>query len=204
MLANWNHGYGGDHFGIHYEDAPVGIGYSIGFQFTVVPTDIGDESAVKFDITRQAEGKIWGLNLILPTVEPPLDPVPVDLYADLSFPTGDKANDNVDATVDQPVADRDNDNTPTNDHIYSIDSPGRPSRDADEEEYIFRANFREFVRVKFDGQQPTGDVLSGSRCSPKKDWHVQIHAINDNGTHKQNSNKPNDVAVGHIEIGEEP
>lgn len=127
-------------------------------------------------------------------------PVPVSLDEDEPFPSGDKANDNVEA----PNADQDNDNTPTNDHIYSIDSPGRGNREADAEEYIFRANFREFVRVKVDGQQPTGNVLSGSRCSDKKDWHLRIHAINDNGTYKQNPDKPNDVDVGHIEIGEEP
>lgn len=204
ILGNWNNNYGGDHFGIHFEDAPVGIAYNIGFQFTLLPTGIGAESIVKFDVTRQAEVRIWGLNLILPSVVPPPDPVPQLTYGNESFPFGDKANDNVDATADQPVADRDNDNTPTNDHIYSIDAPGRGTRIANEEEYIFRANFREFVRVKFDGQKPTGNILSGSRCSPKKDWHLRIHAINDNGTHKQNTNKPNDVDIEHIEVGEEP
>ena len=201
MLANWNHGYGGDHFGIHYEDAPVGIGYSIGFQFTVFPTDIGDESSIKFDVTRQAEAKIWRLYPFPPPdIDPPPEPVPVEEPQEIFFPDGDMANDN----VDQPVADRDNDNTPTNDHIHSMDSPGRGTREADAEEYIFRANFCEFVRVKVDGQQPTGNVLFGSRCSPKKNWHLRIHAINDNGTFKQNTNKPNDVDVEHIEIGEEP
>jgi hypothetical protein len=168
----------------------VGISYNIGFQFTVFPSQIGNEANVKFDVTRQAEGKIWSLN-----TQPPK----VRLEGEKTFPNGDLANDNVE---DGP--DRDNDNTPTNNHLYSIDGPGIPTIITTDEEFIFRANFHEYVRVKIDGQQPTGNVLSGSRCSLKTPWHVRISAINSNGTYEQNSAKPNDVTEGHIAIPNQP
>jgi hypothetical protein len=192
IINNWNLNYGGGPFGIHYDNAPVGIGYTIGFQFTVLPTGIGNENMVKFDVTRQLEGKIWTLNRIL-------IPIAVQLEFDESFPSGDLANDNVNIGPD-----RDNDNTPTNDHLYSIDSPGRPTRVSDAAEYIFRVNFREYVRVQFNGQQPTGNVLAGSRCSAKKDWRCRISARNVNGFYQQNSSKPNDVTAGHVAIPNQP
>jgi hypothetical protein len=87
----------------------------------------------------------------------------------LEFPPGDLANDDDDEN-------RDNDVIPLNGHIYSIDAPGVPIQTINnlltlDDEFIKRSQFHEFVRVRFDGERPSGDTLSGSRCSHKWRWH---------------------------------
>jgi hypothetical protein len=77
-------------------------------------------------------------------------------------------------------------NTKTNDHVYQIDGPGLTfvfTHDF----YVYRANFREFVRFKF-GPDLTfamqsaivdGRIIAnvdGSRGSSREPWHLSMYA----------------------------
>lgn len=68
-------------------------------------------------------------------------------------------------------------------------------------------NAREYVRVSFDGTQPSGDTDQGSRCSPKKDWHMlmwieKILFGPEGGTWREKAGKPNEVDTEVIQLDE--
>ncbi len=74
-----------------------------------------------------------------------------------------------------------------------------------------RANFAEFVRVRLDGQKPSGDETNGSRGSGKYLWHVRHWFVKNAQTGKferDSGDAPesgtNDSAPGHITIGTAP
>jgi len=149
------------------------------FVFTVNPPGIGLER-VEFDISRSAGTKSWrhmpngkieeltASNFDLPTIT-----------------TFDRSNDD--------RFNRDEDNTPKNDHIYSLDAPSvgvqvlNPVVDGNlsggRARLTKRQNSAEFVRVKFDGSgfnhnpvRPAhnkGDI-QGSRASELVVWHAWI------------------------------
>jgi hypothetical protein len=90
---------------------------------------------------------------------------------------------------------RDRDNTPKNDHIYSIDGPSAifPNLIASKADFVtYRASFRDFVRFKFGidprtnalqkftlgGTPQTGFIptLEGSRGCNLDDWHITFYA----------------------------
>jgi hypothetical protein len=92
-----------------------------------------------------------------------------------------------------------NDDTSNNDesdavlaggHMFSIDNPRTDTLDVPPAlffQYWYYRNFREFVRVRLDGQRPIGyDInripngldpffIDGSQSSSKAPWHSRIH-----------------------------
>jgi hypothetical protein len=57
-------------------------------------------------------------------------------------------------------------------NFYSTDAPGRTSRRALSAYGVAaKANFEEWLRVRFDGVRPEGNTVAGSRMSPFKLWH---------------------------------
>ena len=101
-------------------------------------------------------------------------------------------------------------NTPTNNHIYSRDMPGRGDDTADTEGFDMRFNMYEFVRVKLDGVafNYNNGVVEGSRCSAKVAWRSRMElvrdpttavTIDDVTTYKWKRNLPakNGIVLGH-------
>ena len=151
-------------------------------EFTIHPSGIRslvDRGRVIFDITRQKESKGW-----------------TDGVQDLSedFPDGDEIPN------DDSVQ-NDEDNHPTNDHIYSVDFPGF-FLPPEANERVHRMNAYEFVRVRFDGQQfqNQNGVVEGSRCSNKVPWRSRIRARRDpkSGNIQRVNVRPDD---NQIEVG---
>jgi hypothetical protein len=103
------------------------------------------------------------------------------------------------------------DSTPQKDHLYSLDFPGPffPQSYADKDQYVIRFNFREFVRVKFDGQ-PFGNQngsIEGSRASDRIDWRSRIDLIDpylSTQWARNNSQPPgeveNEIDLGHKDL----
>lgn len=176
--------YGGK-FGKQLANPPVNVQYAMGMEFTVFPNGIGAEPGVKFDVTRQIEFHDWII-----------DKTSVSDLGSETFPAGDKANDD--------KGQSDEDNSPQNNHVYSIDGPGIGIK-AQYDEFISRNNFKEYVRVRLDGAQPAGDTLDGSRCSDKAPWHARFGLTKGaDGKWQENPARPNDVDQTHIIIGNAP
>jgi hypothetical protein len=144
------------HLGLYIAPFPVAVHNAMEMEFTVFPAGIGSEAAVRFDVTRQVKSRAWLID-----VGVPFGPSVVD------FPTGGDADEkpNDDTYVD------DEDNEPTNNHIYSIDAPGYWTYVADSNFRMVLRTFREFVRVKFNGTFANDETIEGSRCSPREPWH---------------------------------
>jgi hypothetical protein len=177
--------------GIQLAPAPTGACYGMCMEFTVSPPGIGGEPNVAFDITRQKRQRFWTItgSTVTSLINAP-------------FPAGDLPND-------ETAANDDNDPTPLNDHIYSLDGPGTGTLawpNAFGDATVTYYNFFEFVRLRLDGTQASGNVVSGSRCSDKAPWHARI-SLRKNATTalaEQNPTYPNDVAEGHVTIGATP
>lgn len=142
-----------------------------------------------FDVTRQIEKKDWFLNegkwLKIQ------DPRPI-------FDQGDLPND--DNGSEFTNGDTDEDNIPNNDYIYSVDVPGFRS-DGRFKELVYRANFKEFVRVSFDGIRPTFNVLKGSRCSGKINWHSFLWVEANGTSYIKKAGELSSVGEGHLPLG---
>jgi hypothetical protein len=151
-------------------------------EFTIRPPGIRplvDKGRVIFDITRQKQSRGW-----------------TDGVQDYSvdFPNGDEIpNDD--------SSQNDEDNYPTNDHIYSVDFPGFIMT-PEANERVHRINAYEFVRVRFDGQQfqNQNGVVEGSRCSNKVPWRSRSRARRDpkSGNIQRVNVRPDD---NQIEVG---
>ena len=153
-------------------------------QFTVGPPGIGNEPGIIFDISRQKESICWRQEFNGTWLENPVmmgkdgfTPVfPSNFPARDEVPNDDGPND--DGETGEQV---DEDNTPTNDHIYSRDMPGRGDDSAPFQGYDMRFNMFEFVRVKLDGgdfDNNNGQV-EGSRCSAKVPWQSRMELLLD-------------------------
>ncbi len=112
-----------------------------------------------------------------------------------TFPSVDTSNDDRGQT--------DEDNTPENNHIYSIDGPGFPNN-GEYDQVVRRLNFYEFVRVRFDGEALAGENSDGSRCSEKVPWHAFLWIEKDGASYRQRAGKTNEVDEGHLTIGGAP
>lgn len=130
-------------------------------EFTVYPSGIGSENGVVLDVSRQGEWRDHAIN----------DGNQRSLGTE-NFPGGasryEEANDD-------PAPPIDEDNDPTNDHIYDVDGPAF-ALSYDEDFIMSRNTFRSFVRVKFSGAAFTlGNDVEGSRCSPLEEWHFLLY-----------------------------
>jgi len=175
---------------------PVGTG---GFhnvmvmKFKIEPQGVENEPGVKFDVSRQRASNVkfeapagtWH------TVE------------QTAWPSNDEDANDDSGNVDESKV-------PNADHeIFVFDPPGLDNFPLGSVKVLFRANYREYLRVRFDGQRPTsgGDSSTwGARCSPKYDWHV-IHTLipdgatmykRDTGDAAQSAS--NEIKAGHISL----
>ncbi len=176
--------------------APVGVANAILIKFQLVPPGInaeppaGGRGAPKFDGSRQKEGKTWSrnganaCNLLIDDSWPMTEELPNDDARNLdksSAPNGD-------------------------DEYFDFDVPGLRGDGAAADLVIRRLNFKEFLRVRFDGIRPSGNIVDGSRCSPYWDWHVRHRLVDNAGTWARSGGEPpetndNDIAPGHIDLG---
>ncbi len=174
----------------------VGIRNIIAFKFKALPVGVGTAKTktdfVKFDSARQIEGKEWqekGGEL--------------REIASFKFPTTD------DSVNDDP-SDRAETNIPNaKGHLFTVDAPGARLRATADKE-IWRENFREFFRVRFDDIKPSGGTpkrpkIDGTRCSPKHEWHLR-HTWRRRGriwvrtTGDDKETPENDVGDKHITV----
>jgi hypothetical protein len=137
---------------------PIGNGMEM--EFTVKPAGIGAEPGILFDITRQEEAKIWRVVGGVTRED-----------ESRTFPAKEEEpNDDTNAP------DEDEDDDPKNNHIYVIDQP-RLGSSTVADYMVFRANFREFVRVLVNGGTfalPRETLVIGSRASNKVPWRSWI------------------------------
>ena len=165
--------------------------YSIGLEFKVLPSGVGNQACVKFDLSRQKEQSSWVEDVTQGWVAGPTLPFPK---------TPDEPND------DASFADEDRE--PTNDHIYCLDNPaipipppGAPSR-----RIVKRANFREFVRVKVNGRafRNLNNEREGSRCSDFLAWRMRGDIKLNNGAWELTAGGSNELQGGHAPLGNNP
>jgi hypothetical protein len=177
---------------------PAGARNCIAFNFKPLPLGIKNEPDVRFDITRQIECTWWfddgsGWDELGPMTK--------------TFPTEDaRANDDPLPEVDESTAPNDNHS------MFSIDGPGPNSADRPPSHQKLHVclNFREFLRVRFDGKRPSGNRLDGTRSSPKVEWHAR-HRLDKNAagnwartTGDAAETATNDVGLGHVAITAPP
>ncbi len=145
-------------------------------QFTVGPPGIGAEPGIVFDISRQRATFMWERNAKAWIVAS-RNNSDGTVFSPCDFPSQDE-NPNDDSWN---KGQRDEDNIPTNNHIYSRDMPNVVENYAFVDEAIVRHNMFEFVRVRLDGVAFTNKngQVEGSRCSPKTPWHSRLHVISD-------------------------
>jgi hypothetical protein len=149
-------------------------------EFTTYPSglrNLVDNGRIIFDITRQKAFRTW------------IKQQDWILLEEDNFPIHDEIpNDD--------ESDTDEDNIPTNNHIYSIDGPGLLLFRIDAlypnvSEAVTRSNFYEFVRIKI------GRSNDWSRCSDKIKWHSRIRVIKDDqGNWRRLNRAPNDNQIG--------
>lgn len=165
--------------------------YSIGFEFLVSPAGVGSESDVVFDISRKRESASWLMNPNLVWTANP--PVPL--------PSGDLVND--DSTNE------DEDSDPLHNHIYSVDNPATligKFTSLPVNRVVKRANFKEFVRIKFDGvpfKNRNADV-EGSRCSVNRLWNIRSDLSRDANNSWIFTPGENTVGLGNDPLGAHP
>jgi hypothetical protein len=172
----------------------VGVQNVILMQFKLSPAGIGSQPGVQFDVTRQKERKEWFKT------------------AGSWLQTGD---DTFPLMVELPNDDEhNNDESPkptAADNFYVYDSPGhRPRNAGNSQEYAYKGNFLEFIRVRFDGNRPTGNRVMGSRASAKFAWHGAHRLVNQGGVWVRSTGDfpevigVNSIDPGHIVIGNAP
>jgi hypothetical protein len=176
-------------FGKNFTNPMGGMFYVIGFKFKVQPKDVGNEPNVLFDVTRQAHARFWNILSF--------ERVRKELSKDFPATSGkpDEANDDGGISVDES-------NVPTHDNIFSFDSPGPWGLGAAVRQVVCRMNCREYARVSFDGTRPSGDTDEGSRCSPKKNWHMLMWVEKVSGSWRERAGKPNEVDEDAIQLDE--
>jgi hypothetical protein len=170
-------------------DPPTQALFSIGFEFKVHPPNIGSEPNVTFDLSRQMENKAWLRDTVSGWT-----PIPPQ-----TFPANpDEPNDDS-HSVDEDL-------TPRNDHIYSTDFINIPYLGPPADRIVKRGNFREFVRVRFDGaafQNANGQV-EGSRCSELIDWQMRGDILKNQGNWNYSIGGSNELKSGHTPLGNHP
>lgn len=135
---------------------------TIGFKFEVIPHGIGNESSIRFDVTRQINYQYWVKRSL------------TGLFEDGGkepWPPLDQANDDKDQDEqgNAIAANLDEDNDPENNYLFSMDSTSVEFNQT-YPEWVAQHNFREFVRVWFHSEDLMGNNSLGSRCSAKYDW----------------------------------
>ena|GEM_PF-5287712 len=178
--------------GQHTSPAPIGITNALVNEFTVAPSGVGSEPGIVFDVTRQMVNKSFftRTNDTIAVIDKPDE-------------TGDIANDEVVGGTND-----DNDNSPTNNHIYSVDGPGLNSNAAIQniKAVTIRFNAREFTRVRVNGQTIMGNGLQGSRASDKFLWYarVKVELAPGGTTYERIPGVDNTTGLGNPSLGTTP
>ncbi len=152
---------------------------SIFFKFQVKPSGItwkklSDGKKAIFDITRQTR-------------------YAKRFFLDGQWISGSEGEEDWPSTDEKPNDDISGDDedciTPANnqhDFLYSYDVPGYPKNARDKWSFVYRANFREFVRVSFVDSTTNNsstywgaNTTKGSRCSDRIQWCFAINAMYD-------------------------
>ncbi len=155
-------------------------------EFTLQPSNIATAAVPvalrpHFDVTRQRHGMLFKWNLVSsqPTLLVPVGHPAITWYPDLT----EQPNDD--------IGEGDETAEPTSTgHMWVFDGPGGGAGVL----VVHRNNFREFLRVRFDGN-PTGEVSNGSRCSPKQQWYSK--------TTYGEATAPNVIATGNFTFAKE-
>jgi len=174
------------------------IGGRIQQEFTLYPADVGAESDVTADVTRQGSWVDYSLTGAVLTELPGTQEFPTAGWNMYEIATDDSHN-------------HDEDNVPLHDHIYSVDAPSSSTaHNADSK--IARETFHEFVRFKFGDDSDFGYTnfyVVGSRGSDLTDpdltdWHYLLY-VSWNGTiYAPAAGKPNEVNPTWINIHAAP
>ena len=129
---------------------------AIWMRFQVSPEGVWNQAGIQFDVTRRKEQAYWKVNL----------QGLVYAHEYFEFPEkNEEAND--DAYTDDETHEPD-----ASGYMWSIDAPRviyGPQLYQQLE--VQRWNMEEFVRVSFDGTDPSGNGTQGSRCSGRLYWH---------------------------------
>lgn len=193
---DWIDGRGGT--GLRPINTTNGVVNAILIKFTLLPSGVAGSQNVSFDITRQAEGRMWTqVEGGTPTLIP---------EATRTFPNSNEQPNDAIHNDDESVS------PSAQGNIYSIDIPGlqNPQVPDGVDILTFRANFKEYVRVTFNGIRPLGNSVIGSRCSDKYLWHVAHKLEFDAGAFTGNFRRTtgdttetpdNSIGDDHIVIG---
>ena len=195
----------GSTLGLTIQPPPVGVQNAMEMEFTIYPSGLRslvDKSRIVFDITRQKGGAYW--SKIRYKSDNTTRWLEVERYV---LPNNDEEPNDDSHQYDE-------DNIPTNDHIYSIDGVGPRTDTAPEdserviEEVVSRFNFYEFVRVKFKSNfKNMNGLIEGSRCSLKIKWRSRIRVERDSSgkfKRKNVDSYDNEIVEGWLEIGSPP
>jgi hypothetical protein len=137
---------------------PQGVRNCIGLQFALLPAGIAAERNVRYDIARQKHS-----DFVITDAEDGRE-----LQRESSrFPSGERPNDD--------GHDRDESAEPSaNGFLYSFDGPGTPEPETRAGvRASYEAEFREYLRVRFDGERPTGNQVNGTVASPIVRWEAR-------------------------------
>ena len=153
---------------------------SIFFKFQAKPAGItwkklSDGKKVIFDITRQVRYKkrLYDDGAGIPAS-----------VGGKAWPFSDeKANDDVSGTDEDCIT---TGGSTQHDFLFSYDAPGYPHNAREKYSFLFRGNFREFVRVAFVSSTTSNNdsywganSIKGSRCSDRIQWCFAINAMYD-------------------------
>ena len=166
---------------------------AIWMRFEVAPNGAWNESGVRFDVTRRMEWAFWQVD----------SNQTVYAHNYFEFPDmTEEAND--DSRTDDETNEPD-----ASGYMWTHDNPRKLNGPQwDQVLDVARFNAQEFVRVRFDGTDPSGNGTDGSRCSGRLMWHC-CHTLEPDGsgwwqrtTGNQEVAGVNDIGYppGHVEI----
>jgi hypothetical protein len=174
--------YGGT--GIRPGDPQHGWRNVIAIHYTILPANVWSEPRVSFDITRQANGRVWekvpGTPWVLSQQHSVFAPPEVEFSND-DLQNGDESS--------SPTA---------NGRFYVVDTPGIGNFLASSQFHEEVKNFREWVRMGFGGR-PAGN-RSGSAASDFVLWSSQMTLEDIPGTNPpqfKRSQAGNAIGTGH-------
>ena len=152
---------------------PEGVKNVILIKYNLLPSGIGYQPNVSFDIARQAEGRIW-------VKKQQFTPYEEQEGYRKDFPAQDEGVNDDDPNAEGQ--DIDESSTPTGtattpNYFFVMDAVGPTNAPPDGGYAVLRSNFREFVRVSFDGQRSSGNIIDGSRCSDKFEWRSRMRVV---------------------------
>ncbi len=80
-------------------------------------------------------------------------------------------------TIGGHWSNHDNNNFPIRDTVFSFDHPGLKRLAESTLRFQLRANFKEFVRIGFSGEELIGNSIQGTRVSEKMKWYSSLDLV---------------------------